>query len=191
MAWLQAMLDAEAALARAEARAGLIPEADAEAIAGACRAEDFDLASIGRDAAASGNPVIPLVGSLRERVGGSAADNVHRGATSQDIVDTASTLVARRALVPLLDDLEQASEAAYELAGAHRHTLMAGRTLLQQALPTTFGLKAAMWMLGLDGVRAGLVDVQRHLPPQLGGAVGTLPCPDWGRTASRSSDSWR
>ncbi len=174
VAWLQAMLDAEAALARAEARAGLFSSGDAEAITAACRAEDFDIGAIGRDAAATGNPVIPLVQALRDRLEGTAADHVHLGATSQDIVDTAMTLVARRALAPLTDDLEQTSEAALELAEAHRHTLMAGRTLLQQALPTTFGLKAAMWMSGLTGSWARLVEVQRTLPPQLGGAVGTL-----------------
>jgi 3-carboxy-cis,cis-muconate cycloisomerase len=174
LAWLQAMLDAEAALARAEARANLIPTEDAEAIAGACRAENFDIAAIGRDAAATGNPVVPLVRALSEAVGGSAAGHVHHGATSQDIIDTAATLVARRALVPLLEDLEAAAEAAAELAETHRHTLMAGRTLLQQALPTTFGLKAAMWMSGLDGAWARLARVHGLLPPQLGGAVGTL-----------------
>jgi 3-carboxy-cis,cis-muconate cycloisomerase len=175
IAWLQAMLDVEAALARAEARAGILTDEDAEAIAGACRAGDYDIAAIGRDAAASGNPVIPLVRALSDAVGGSAAGHVHHGATSQDIIDTAAMLVAKRALVPLLEDLAAASDASATLVEAHRHTLMAGRTLLQQALPTTFGLKAAGWMLGLDGTREGLTGLRRDgLYVQLGGAAGTL-----------------
>ena len=173
-AWLRAMLDAEAALARAQARVGLIPAGDAEAIERACAAEDYDAGAIGAEAASSGNPVIPLVRAIRERVDAAAADHVHVGATSQDIVDTAATLVARRALEPLNDDLEACAEACEELARTHRHTLMAGRTLMQQALPTTFGLKAAIWMWGLTAAWFDLVELRRRLPPQLGGAVGTL-----------------
>jgi 3-carboxy-cis,cis-muconate cycloisomerase len=174
-AWLQAMLDAEAALARALAAAGMIPEGDARAIEAACVAERFDAAQIDADAAGSGNPVVPLVQALREAVGGDAAAHVHRGATSQDILDSAAMLVAARALDPLLDDLLAAREAAGELARAHRDTPIAGRTLLQQAVPTTFGLKAAGWMAGLEDARRWLNEVRvERLAAQLGGAAGTL-----------------
>ncbi|HEX7300659.1 MAG TPA: 3-carboxy-cis,cis-muconate cycloisomerase [Solirubrobacteraceae bacterium] len=174
-AWLQAMLDAEAALARAEAGAGVIPAAHAEAIVAACRAEGFDVAALGAQAAAVGNPAAPLVRALRERVGGDAAADVHRGATSQDIVDSAAMLVARRALEPLLSDLEAAADAAAGLAAAHRDTVMAGRTLLQHAVPVTFGLKAAGWLVALDESADRLRAVRdTRLAAQLGGAAGTL-----------------
>ncbi len=174
-AWLQAMLDVEAALARAEARAGVISSEDAEAIGRACRAEDFDIAAIGAAAADGGNPVIPLVKALTNAVEGDAAGQVHRGATSQDVTDTAAMLVARRALDPLLEDVAAASDAAATLADGHRGTLMAGRTLLQHALPITFGQKAAGWMAGLDEASARLDHVRwTRLAVQLGGAAGTL-----------------
>jgi len=167
-AWLQAMLDAEAALARARQ----LPAGQVEAIAAACRAELYDVAALGAEAAASGNPVVPLVEALRREVGGAAGGEVHRGATSQDILDTAAMLVARRALEPLGDDLRAAAEAAARLAREHRSTPMAGRTLLQQAVPTTFGLKAAGWMTALDAAGARLATVP--LAAQLGGPAGTL-----------------
>jgi len=174
-AWLQAMLDVEAALARAEARAGLFAPAVADEIARACRAEDFDIAALGRAAAASGNPVPALVRALTARVGGQAGGEVHRGATSQDILDTAAMLVASRALVLLGADLDGAARAAARLAEGHRETLMAGRTLLQQALPITFGLKAAGWLASLDGAAARLDQIRSTgLAVQLGGAAGTL-----------------
>jgi 3-carboxy-cis,cis-muconate cycloisomerase len=173
--WLQAMLDVEAALARALAEAGLMPAEDAEAIARACRAEAFDIEALGRDAAESGNPVVPLVRALTAAVGHPAAGHVHRGATSQDVLDTAAMLVARRALGPLLVDLRASADAAAGLAEAHRGTLVPARTLLQHALPTTFGLKAAMWMAGLDAAADRLEEVRAtRLAAQLGGAAGTL-----------------
>ncbi|WP_051167803.1 lyase family protein [Actinoplanes sp. N902-109] len=174
-AWVRALLDAEAALARATATAGLADAADAEAVARACATLDVDIAAVGAEAAATGTPVVPLVQRLRAALSGSAADLVHRGATSQDIVDTAAMLVARRALGPLLDDLGAAADRAAALAGEHRATPVAGRTLLQQALPTTFGLIAAGWAGGLDAARRQLTQVRDHrLAAQLGGAVGTL-----------------
>jgi len=176
-AWLAAMLDVEAAIARAEAHAGLVPEADADAIAAACRdaAARLDPARLGEEAAASGNPVVPLVRALTSLVEGRAAGWVHYGATSQDVLDSAAMLVARRALDPLLDDLNGAADAAAALARAHRDTLMAGRTLLQQALPTTFGLKASGWLAGLDEAAARLEAVRAtRLAVQFGGAAGTL-----------------
>ncbi|MEV4708392.1 3-carboxy-cis,cis-muconate cycloisomerase [Actinoplanes sp. NPDC049316] len=174
-AWVRALLDAEAALARAAARTGLAEAADAEAVAAACSALEIDVAALSADAAETGNPVVPLVRRLRAAVAGDAAALVHRGATSQDIVDTAAMLVAHRALGPLLDDLAGAADHAAELAQQHRDTLVAGRTLLQQALPTTFGLVAAGWLTGLTAARRRLADVRAHrLAAQLGGAVGTL-----------------
>ncbi|HZQ77743.1 MAG TPA: 3-carboxy-cis,cis-muconate cycloisomerase [Acidimicrobiia bacterium] len=175
-AYLQAMLDTEAALARAEARAGLIPAEDAEAISAAGRKPDlFDIAELGREAAGPGNPVEPLVRRLRAVVGGGAAEHVHAGATSQDILDTATMLVARQALSAVIADVDAAGDAAARLAAAHRRTVMAGRTLLQQARPTTFGAKAAGWLSGLDDAADLLRAVRRdRLAVQLGGAAGTL-----------------
>jgi 3-carboxy-cis,cis-muconate cycloisomerase len=174
-AWLQAMLDFEAALARALARAGLITGDDAQAIGRACRAQDYDIAALGRAAAAVGNPAEPLVRALTARVSGSAAGQVHRGATSQDVLDTAMMLVARAALDLLLADLDGAGDAAAALADGRRATLMVGRTLLQQALPISFGLEAAGWLAGLDAAAAELESLRaRGLAVQLGGAAGTL-----------------
>ncbi len=174
-AWLQAMLDAEAGLARAQARVGLIPAEDAEAIARACRAERFDLEAIGRGAADAGNPVVPLVAALTAAVGEPAARHVHAGATSQDVMDTAAMLVAARALRPMLDDLDGCGDAAAALALRHRSSPIAARSLLQQALPTTFGAKAAVWTSGLDAAGDRLAAVRDgRLAVQLGGAAGTL-----------------
>jgi 3-carboxy-cis,cis-muconate cycloisomerase len=173
-AWLQAMLDVEAALARAEAAIGLVPAEDAEAIARACRAEDFDIAALGAAAAASGNPVVPLVRALSERLGGTAARRLHRGATSQDVLDSAAMLVARRALAPLREDLTGAADAAAALAREHRTTPMAGRTLLQHAVPVTFGLVAAGWLNGLGEAGERLAHAGAGLAVQFGGASGTL-----------------
>jgi 3-carboxy-cis,cis-muconate cycloisomerase len=174
-AFLQAMLDTEAALARASAKAGLVPAEAAEAIADACLAERFDVGELGALAAATGSPVVPLVRQLAGRLPPEAAGHVHQGATSQDVLDTASMLVARRALRPLLADLAGAADACAALAAAHRDAVAAGRTLLQQAVPVTFGLKAAGWLVGLDETRRRLAQVDREeLAVQLGGAAGTL-----------------
>src|SRR5215207_2494290 len=171
-AWLQAMMDAERALAAAEARAGVISPEAAEAIAAACEWERFDPAELGEEGRAPGNPVEPLVRALTAVVEGDAARYVHWGATSQDILDTAAMLIARHALDLLLERLAEVARECAGLAEAHRDTPMAARTLLQQAVPTTFGLKAAGWLAGLAEARAALVDVV--LPAQLGGAAGTL-----------------
>ena len=174
-AWLSALCETEAALARACARAGLIDLAAAMEIA---RAADelgrSDPADVGRAAVAGGNPVIPLVAMLRARVPAEAADAVHLGATSQDILDTAMMLVAHRALGVLLGDLDDCANTSAALARAHRDTAMAGRTLLQLAVPTTFGALAAVWGAGLDRAAARLRAVRTALPVQLGGAAGTL-----------------
>jgi 3-carboxy-cis,cis-muconate cycloisomerase len=166
-AWLRAMLDVEAALAAAEAAEGVIPEPAAAAIAGA--AVDGD--DLGIAARAAGNPVVPLVNALRAAVG-EHGEWVHHGATSQDILDSAAMVVARRALIPVLAELDAVVTACARLAREHRATVMAGRTLLQQAVPVTFGLKAAGWLAGVAGARARLRELP--LPAQLGGAAGTL-----------------
>ena len=174
-AWLQAMLDVEAALARAQSMLGLIPTESAGAIASACAADRFDIEAIGREAAASATPVVPLVDALRASVPGDARTYVHRGATSQDILDTAMMLVARNALDLILADAARVENALAGLADEHRGTVMAGRTLMQQAVPITFGLKAAGWLMGVVEGSAGLRRVrQATLALQLGGAAGTL-----------------
>lgn len=172
-AWLQAMLDVEAALARAGAAAGEIPEAAAREIAGACRAERFDAAALERSIAENATPVIGLIATLRESVSDRAAEHVHAGATSQDIVDTALMLVAHRALGPLLAEVQGASAEAARLAVAHRTTPMIARTLLQQALPSTFGLRAAGWLTGLQEAGRRLTEIRAtRLAVQMGGPVG-------------------
>jgi 3-carboxy-cis,cis-muconate cycloisomerase len=174
--WLQAMLDVEAALARACAREATIPADKAEAIADACIAERFDLEAIRRGTAEDASPVVALVSALREAVGEETAAYVHLGATSQDIVDTAMMLIARRALVPLLEDAAACAAAAAHLADANRDTPMVGRTLLQQALPTSFGLRAAGWLVGLDESRRALAEIRAQvLAVQMGGPVGSRP----------------
>src|SRR5215210_5485917 len=155
-AWLSAMLEAEAALAVAQARAGLISQEDADAIVSCCDVDHFDPGEIGRKGRAKGNPVPPLVRALTEAVSNvseDAARHVHRGATSQDIMDTAAMLVCRRTLAMILTEVDGISAACARLADMHRDTLMPGRTLLQQALPTTFGLKAAGWLVSVLEVR--------------------------------------
>ncbi|MDA0564080.1 3-carboxy-cis,cis-muconate cycloisomerase [Streptomonospora sp. S1-112] len=174
-AWLRALLDAEAALARAHARIGLVAPEHAEAITAACDPDRFDAAALGAAATGAGNPVVPLVAELTRAVGGEAARHIHQGATSQDIMDTAAMLVARRAGAAISADAAAAAESLAGLAAAHRDTVMAGRTLLQQALPTTFGLVAATWLTGLEESVAALEHVLAHrAAAQLGGAAGTL-----------------
>jgi 3-carboxy-cis,cis-muconate cycloisomerase len=174
-AWLQAMLDFEAALARVGAAVGRISEEAAEAIAGACRAERYDPAELRRETARHLTPAVGLVAALRAQVGEPHAEHVHLGATSQDVIDTAAMLVAKRAGEPLLDDLEAAVAAAAVGARRHVRTPMVGRTLLQQALPVSFGLVAAGWSHGLADAADGLRSVLAGLPVQLGGPVGSGP----------------
>jgi 3-carboxy-cis,cis-muconate cycloisomerase len=168
-AWLRALLDVEVALAAAEAAAGVIPAEARAAIATAAAeiAAGGETARLGVAARASGNPVVPLAARLRE-----VSEWAHHGATSQDILDSAAMLVAKRTLVPVLAELDAVVSACARLAREHRDTVMAGRTLMQQAEPVTFGLKAAGWLAGVAGARARLREVT--LPAQLGGAAGTL-----------------
>ncbi|MCZ7373644.1 3-carboxy-cis,cis-muconate cycloisomerase [Micromonospora sp. WMMC250] len=171
---LQAMLDAEAALARATADVGILPPPAAEAIVEQCRADRYDPGALGRAADAAGNPVVALVGELTAAVPEHARGWVHFGATSQDILDSALVLVSVRALDPLLRHLDAAVDAAAGLADTHRDTVLVARTLGQQAAPTTFGLKAAGWLTGLVEARDRLRRARAAQPAQLGGAVGTL-----------------
>jgi 3-carboxy-cis,cis-muconate cycloisomerase len=173
-AWLQALLDAERALAAAEARAGVIPEDAARAIAAACDHATFDPVQLGEQGHRVGNPVEPLVRALRAAAG-DAERFVHFGATSQDILDTAAMIVSRRSLAPIVAALDRVAQVCADLAERGRELPIAGRTLLQQALPTTFGLKAAVWLDGVLDARRGLLRVRdERLAVQLGGAVGTL-----------------
>jgi 3-carboxy-cis,cis-muconate cycloisomerase len=174
-AWLQAMLDAEAGLARALERAGLAPAGAGEAVTATAKANNFDPDELGALAALTGNPVPGLARALARRVPQTAVSAVHRGATSQDILDTAAMLLAKRAIDVMLTDLAQVAEAAAGLAEAHRASIMIGRTLLQQAVPVTFGLVAAGWLTSVDEARQGLAAVRsRRLAVQFGGAAGTL-----------------
>ncbi|GAA3987702.1 3-carboxy-cis,cis-muconate cycloisomerase [Streptomyces plumbiresistens] len=173
-AFLQALLDAEAALTRAQAALGLAPQEAATAVTEAARADRFDVRSLAERARGGGNPVIPLVADLTEAVGAEYGPYVHRGATSQDIMDTAMMLVAERALDPVLADLARTERALARLAAEHRDTAMPGRTLTQHAVPTTFGLKAAGWRSLVLDARDRVTPVRNSLPAQLGGAAGTL-----------------
>ena len=174
-AWLQAMLDAEAGLARALERAGLAPAGAGEAVTRAARANDFDIAELGDLSALTGNPVPGLARALAVKVGGQQGRAVHRGATSQDILDTAAMLLARTAIDAARADLTAAAAAAAALATEHRTTPMIGRTLLQQAVPVTFGAVAAGWLAALDAAITGLAETRRtRLAVQFGGAAGTL-----------------
>ncbi|MGW8701194.1 3-carboxy-cis,cis-muconate cycloisomerase [Streptomyces eurythermus] len=173
-AYLRALLDAEAALTRAQAALGLAPPEAAAAVTEAADPARFDLRSLAARAAGGGNPVIPLAADLTAAVGAEYGPYVHRGATSQDIMDTATMLVAVRALGPVLADLGRAERALARLAAGHRDTVLPGRTLTQHAVPTTFGLKAAGWRALVLDARDRLTRVRDSLPAQLGGAAGTL-----------------
>ncbi|MDO0910191.1 3-carboxy-cis,cis-muconate cycloisomerase [Streptomyces sp. DT2A-34] len=173
-AYLQALLDAEAALTRVQARLGLAPDGAADAVTDAAHADRFDVRSLAERARGGGNPVIPLVADLTEAVGEEHGPYVHRGATSQDILDTATMLVATRTLDLMLADLHRVQLALARLASEHRDTALPGRTLTQHAVPTTFGLKAAGWRSLVLDARDRLIEVRDDLPAQLGGAAGTL-----------------
>ena len=174
-AMVASMLRVESALARALARAGVIPADAADAIAAATRAERYDADAFFAEAASAGNVVIPLVRMLTERVDARARGYVHWGATSQDVVDTAMVLQMRDGLDLLLRELHGVADGAATLAERHRRTVMAGRTLLQHAAPITFGLKAARWLALTTRQQRALETIRSsELPLQFGGAVGTL-----------------
>jgi 3-carboxy-cis,cis-muconate cycloisomerase len=175
---VQALLDVESALAEALAEGGVIPASSLPAIRSAARVELYDLDRLEQDALTAGNILIPLVQQMTRQVAEAepaAADHVHVGATSQDVMDTALVLQLHTAVSGLLQSLELAGQAAADLAQRYVDTPIAGRTWLQQATPTTFGAKAAVWLDGIGGARralaAALDDV---LVLQFGGATGTL-----------------
>jgi 3-carboxy-cis,cis-muconate cycloisomerase len=175
---LQRMLDFEAALAHAEAATGVIPGTAAVPIATACKAESFDLDALAEAATRSGNLAIPLVKALTARVASAdtdAARYVHWGATSQDVIDTATMLTLRAAIDALLQDLDRAVAGFAKLARKHRTTAMVARTWLQHALPMPFGLKLAEYAAALHRSRARLQRLRKEtLALQFGGAAGTL-----------------
>ncbi|WP_245847860.1 lyase family protein, partial [Lentzea kentuckyensis] len=177
-AWLRAMCAAEAGLARAQARVGTVPAAVAEVITQVARDGCFDVAGIAARSRGAANPVVAVVEELTARVAAvdpAAAEFVHRGSTSQDVLDTACCLVIAQVVVHVRHDLAQVIGALENLADRHRSTVMAGRTLTQHAVPTTFGLKAAGWLhlLRETDSRAEHL-VERGLPVQIGGAAGTM-----------------
>jgi 3-carboxy-cis,cis-muconate cycloisomerase len=176
-AWVRAMLRFEGALATVHAQAGVVPAAVAEEIVAACTGLDdvVDVDAIGSEAVIHGSPVVPLVDALRRVVSADAAGFVHLDATSQDTMDTAMMLIARDALDLLVADLSSLAEQCADLAAKHRDTRMLGRTLLQPALPITFGCKAAGWLAGIIEARRRLALLRAdRLAVQLGGPVGTL-----------------
>lgn len=175
---LARMLEFEAALARAEARVGVIPAWAADAIEAQCAVDGFDVDAIGKSAWDAGNLAIPLVAALTRRVADAhpaAKGYVHWGATSQDVIDTGLVLQLREALAQIDTDLARLAAALAMQARRHAATMLAGRTWLLQASPITLGVKLAAIVSGLDRHRDRLTDVQsRALVLQFGGAVGTL-----------------
>jgi 3-carboxy-cis,cis-muconate cycloisomerase len=172
------MLEFEAALARAEASAGVIPAAAAAVISEAARRGGFDPSAIASDGRAGATPAIPLVKVLRTRVreiDPAAAAHVHVGATSQDVTDTALILLLRRAHGIVAADHQRLEQALRALSERHSGTIMLARTLLQPAVPTTFGLKVAGWAAPIARSWRRL-DRAWHqvMVVQLGGAAGTL-----------------
>jgi 3-carboxy-cis,cis-muconate cycloisomerase len=175
---IQGMLDFEAALARAQAREGIVPAEAASAITAKCRAELFDFQELARRAAQAGNLAIPLVKRLTQLVNEEAPDAarfVHWGATSQDAIDTGFVLQLRSALDLIEGELKVFSDSLALLVRRHRATVSVGRTWLQHALPVTLGLKMAGWLDAVDRHRQRLSEARsRVLVLQFGGAVGTL-----------------
>jgi 3-carboxy-cis,cis-muconate cycloisomerase len=174
-AFVRAMLDFESALAAAQAAEGLIPADASRAIAAACKAIEIDVEALVAEGKRSASLAVPLVRMLREKVGEAHGAHLHRGATSQDVLDTAMALC----LKPCLEETDRALEAAVRSlarqAREHRATPMLGRTLLQPALPITAGLKVARWAVALARDRDRLAEAaEAGLAVQLGGAVGAL-----------------
>ncbi|MBP1163030.1 lyase family protein [Rhodococcus sp. PvR099] len=179
-AWVVALLTVEAALSRAASTVDLVTVEHASTVTavatGLAVPGTLDIADLGRRSAAGGNPVIPLLKILRAACAdeGVPASAVHVGATSQDVMDSALMLIARRAGHIVLAGMRAAATSGAELARAHRATPMVARTLGQQALPTTFGALAVSWFTGLDDAAAQLERALSALPVQFGGAAGTL-----------------
>jgi 3-carboxy-cis,cis-muconate cycloisomerase len=177
-ACIQSLLDFESALARAEAQAGIIPRPAAAAIAASCSADLIDFAALAASATDSANLLIPLVKQLTALVAKENPESarfVHWGATSQDAIDTGLVLQIRNALFPVLSDLDSLCDTLARLADAYRSTPVAARTLLQQALPASFGFIVANWLDAFLRHRTRLLTLKTNsLVLQFGGAVGTL-----------------
>jgi 3-carboxy-cis,cis-muconate cycloisomerase len=170
---LAAMLKAEAALARVEARFGLVPAALAPAVE-AIDPDALDIAALGREMALAGVPVIPFVRALRSRLPADLEPHLHRGATTQDMADTALSLQMRDALDLVAVEIEAIGAGLAALAQAHRTTPCVGRTYGQHAAPLTFGYKVAVWRAGIVEAGERLPDLRARLAASLGGPVGTL-----------------
>lgn len=171
---VSAYLEVERALARAEVRAGIITPEAASAIVDACRLEVLDLPALRAGAARVGYPIVTLVEQLAVAAG-EAGRWVHFGATTMDVMDTALVLQVRRAVPLVLSNLEQVRKGLHDLADKHRHTVMAGRSKQQHALPVTFGYKVAVWLDQLDRQRRALQMASEQVNVvQFGGGVGTL-----------------
>src|SRR6204780_5780275 len=172
------MLSFEAALATAESHAGVIPSSAVQAISQQCKAPLFDLDALARGAKSSGNIAIPLVKALTAdvaKVDAEAARYVHWGATSQDVIDTATMLTLRAGIDALLADIDRAIAGFAGLARQHRNTPVVARTWLQHALPMPFGLKLAEYAAALHRSRGRLKRLRGEaLALQFGGAAGTL-----------------
>ncbi|MCW4386674.1 adenylosuccinate lyase family protein [Salinibacterium sp. SYSU T00001] len=174
---VHAMLDVEVALAWAWEELGFAPTGTGQTVAGVREGFDVDVAELAARSRSGGNPVIPLVKDLRSAVAetdAAASVWVHRGATSQDILDTALMLVASRAIRQMRRDARATVESLVTLAETHRDTLMVSRTLTQHGVPSTFGVKAAGWLAGVVRAAAALERSHDALPVQWGGAGGTL-----------------
>ena len=175
---LQAMLDFEVALARAELRAGIVPKTAADHISAVSHAGDFDIPVLARGMFRAGTPAIPVVKALTEKVRArepGAAGWVHWGATSQDVADTALVLLLKRAQTILASDLQRLEKTLITLSEQHKATVMLGRTLMQASPPVTFGLKVAGWLGALSRDSKRLESAfDEALVLQFGGASGTL-----------------
>jgi len=172
---LQAMLDFEAALAEAEAGLGIIPESAAAAIAEECDAGLYDMAALGEATLLSGNPAIPLVKALTDRVEGDAARYVHWGGTSQDVIDTGLALQMRAGLQILSEQIQAMGEALAVLTRDHRKTAVIGRTLSQHALPIPFSLRTAGWLEAASASRRRIARLgETCITLHFAGAVGSL-----------------
>ncbi len=182
-ACLDALVTAEVALARAYREAGVAPAAAVDEIEAefgwlgglrGCPGHGVDGVALAADAVAGGNPVIPLVGLMKNRVSPEAGAWLHRGATSQDILDTALMLIARAATSRIVAALAHTEVSLRSLARSRRDEAAAARTLSQHAVPTTVGARAAGWLRGVARAKTRVEEAQRRLPVQLGGAAGTL-----------------
>jgi 3-carboxy-cis,cis-muconate cycloisomerase len=174
-ALVAAMLEVEVAWLRALGWVGAVDDGDADRLEEVVARLDVDLADLTEQAEAAGNPVVPLVRLLRDAVGDDLlARRVHRGLTSQDVLDSALMLLCCHALGRVLDDLDSTVAALADLAAEHRDDVMPGRTLTQYAVPVTFGLKAAQWLIGVVDASEGAARARRDLPVQCGGAAGTM-----------------